>query len=126
MEIRPCIDLCSFGVGIFYDRANNFLFICPLPTVVIKIALTKHQLPEKFVEPEKNQRFYEIYLITSALTEIWLSMPDQRFMQLIENIFGCPKEKCQYHIEDTKVITRLDSVIATIRKNRSKQNEPKF
>jgi hypothetical protein len=45
--------------------------------------------------------------IIENLLELWKEVPDWRFCQLIENVLGCDRTSCIFHIEDTEFEERL-------------------
>jgi len=51
--------------------------------------------------------------VLTLLKEIWERVPDWRFFQLIENIFGCPRRqnRCFFYQEDDITIQRLRHVL---------------
>ena len=60
-------------------------------------------------DPKRIKRMLNI------IEEIWMKHPDQRFFQLLENIFGCQKleTQCFFNKEDDVTEERLDEFLKT-------------
>ncbi len=49
--------------------------------------------------------------IIDKLHFLWSKSPDMRFLQMIENLFGCHRINCLYYREDYLLEEKLDLVI---------------
>ena len=75
LMFRPAFVWYDLWVGAYWDRENKYLYVCPLPTICIKMAIRKtltdsqliQVLAKGAVEAERVEKLTDKELVTEVL-----------------------------------------------------------